>query len=213
MVRNSLRVNTVAYGKPRSMASKDPLGKDEWTQAALAALAQEGLRGVAIEPLARALKVTKGSFYWHFANRDALLDAVLARWETTQTDAIIHAAEAIAEPRERLARLVEWAHRSPRGLSMARALAAEAQHPQIGPVLRRVSERRLTFLAECFAALELRPQAAKHAARVVYAAYLGLAELDALGLGLSSKAEQRSYLEQLLAGLLSQAGKREPARR
>jgi hypothetical protein len=63
------------------------------------------------------------------------------------------------------------------------------------------------FLAACFESLRLRPPAAEHAARVVYAAYLGLAELNALGLGLHSKAEQRSYLEQLLASLLSQAAR------
>jgi AcrR family transcriptional regulator len=174
------------------MAEKDPLGTEAWTVAALAALT------------ARVLKVTKGSFYWHFANRDALLAAALERWESTQTEALIVAASAVEDPRERLASLVESAHRSARGLRLTRALAAAAEHPIVGPVVRRVSERRLSYLAKCFVALGLDTRAAKHAARMAYAAYLGLAELDALGLGLQSKAEQRAYLDQLLAVLLPQ---------
>ena len=46
-----------------------------WEEAALAALETQGVAGVAIEPLARALGVTKGSFYWHFVDRAALLQA------------------------------------------------------------------------------------------------------------------------------------------
>jgi AcrR family transcriptional regulator len=184
------------------MAEKDQLGTEAWTQAALGALADGGLKAVAVEPLARALKVTKGSFYWHFDNRDALLTAALAQWESTQTEALIAAASAVKDPRERLSSLVESAHRSARALRLTRALAAAADHPIVGPVVRRVSERRLSYLAKCFAALGLDARAAKHAGRMAYAAYLGLAELDALGLGLQNKADQRAYLDQLLAVLL-----------
>jgi AcrR family transcriptional regulator len=198
-------VNTVAYGRLSTMAEKDALGTEAWTRAALAALAQGGLKAVAVEPLARALKVTKGSFYWHFENRDALLTAALERWESTQTDALIAAASAVDDPRERLAQLVQSAHRSARGLRLTRALASAADHPIVGPVVRRVSERRLSYLSKCFVSLGLDARAARHAARMAYAAYLGLAELDALGLGLQSKADQHAYLEQLLAVLLPTA--------
>ncbi|MDB4985972.1 MAG: TetR family transcriptional regulator [Myxococcaceae bacterium] len=184
------------------MAAKDRLVREAWTDAALTALGEQGLAGVAVEPLARTLKVTKGSFYWHFENRDALLQAVIEQWESQQTAALIQAVSAIADPRERLVQLVERAHRSARGRRLTRALAAAAEHPIIGPRLRRVTERRLAYLAQCFAALGLDGRAAKHAARVAYAAFLGLAELDALGLGLQTQTEQRAYLDQLLVSLL-----------
>jgi AcrR family transcriptional regulator len=184
------------------MATREQLGRGAWIEAALDALCDAGLKGVAVEPLARALTVTKGSFYWHFENRDALLAAALEEWERTQTDALIEAASAVADPRERLVQLVERAHRSVRGLKLTRALAAAADQPIVGPILRRVSERRLAYLAKCFVALGHDASSAKHAGRVLYGAYLGLAELDALGLGIHGKAEQRAYLDQLLAGLM-----------
>lgn len=187
------------------MVEKNQLGPKEWAAAALAAISEQGLKGVAVEPLARALEVTKGSFYWHFANRDALLEAAMALWESQQTDGLIEQVSAIEDPRERLIELVHRAHRSPRGLRLTRALGAAAEHPIVGPSVRRVSERRLGYLTQCFVALGLEARAAKDAARVTYGSYLGLAELDALGLGLQSKAEQRAYLDRLLAALLPAA--------
>lgn len=52
----------------------------DWAQAALDVVATDGVNAVAVEPLARKLGVTKGSFYWHFPSRDALLHAALERW-------------------------------------------------------------------------------------------------------------------------------------
>src|SRR6266699_616553 len=59
------------------------LTRADWTGAALDALARDGLRAVAVEPLAERLGATKGSFYWHFRDRNALLEAAVAQWERT----------------------------------------------------------------------------------------------------------------------------------
>src|SRR3954447_10135934 len=91
---------------PKIFSPEARLAAADWETAALDALADSGLAGVAIEPLARRLGVTKGSFYWHFADREALLVAALARWETGHTDRIIDAAEDVSDPRERLRRLI-----------------------------------------------------------------------------------------------------------
>ncbi len=53
------------------------LDADAWIAAAFDALAEGGIDAVRVEPLATALGITKGSFYWHFADRRALLDAML----------------------------------------------------------------------------------------------------------------------------------------
>jgi AcrR family transcriptional regulator len=193
------------------MAERDQLGREAWTQAALDALGEEGLHGVAVEPLARALKVTKGSFYWHFKTRDELLLAAMERWANTQTEALIQAATNIRDPRQRLLGLIDQAHRSRAGLKLTHAVAAAAAHPVVGPVARRVSERRLSFLTECFTALALTPAAANNAARVVYCSYLGLAELEALGLGPKTHADLRAHVDYLLAALVPKRASRSSA--
>ena len=86
--------HTVPYGPPygsvwscptRRQARAAGSPREDWAAAALAAIADGGLAAVAVEPLAARLGTTKGSFYWHFANRDALLAAALALWEETTT--------------------------------------------------------------------------------------------------------------------------------
>ena len=63
-----------------STRPKARLGRDDWIRAALDAIAAGGLAAVAVEPLARSLGVTKGSFYAHFSNRDELIEAALEAW-------------------------------------------------------------------------------------------------------------------------------------
>jgi len=66
-------------GSPHPHSTR--LSADDWARAALELIAEQGVAAVAVEPLARRLGVTKGSFYWHFRSRDALLQAAIERWE------------------------------------------------------------------------------------------------------------------------------------
>ena len=69
------------------------LGKQEWINAGLVALAAHGADAVRVERLAETLHVTKGSFYWHFKDRNELLQALLEAWQSRATRAIIDAVE------------------------------------------------------------------------------------------------------------------------
>ena len=87
---------------PQNMESRARLSAADWEQAALDVVAAEGVAALAVESLARVLGVTKGSFYWHFPTRDALLKAAIDRWERRDEDEIISQVEAISDPRLRL---------------------------------------------------------------------------------------------------------------
>src|SRR5690349_9500352 len=76
------------------------LSAADWAQTALDVIAEQGVAAVAVEPLARRLGVTKGSFYWHFPSRDALLQAALERWEDTEQQTVFGKMEAVSDPRE-----------------------------------------------------------------------------------------------------------------
>lgn len=64
---------------------KTSLGKDDWIRVAKTILIKHGIAEVKIEKIAAKLKVTIGSFYWHFAGRSELHDAILADWLATNT--------------------------------------------------------------------------------------------------------------------------------
>ncbi len=190
------------YASVWYLSPVERLSREAWARAALDALALGGPDAVKVERVARALEVTKGSFYWHFRDANELIAAAVALWEQEQTEGVIARMEAVADPRERLASLLEVAHGSARGLRIGRALGAFATHPVIGPAVVRVTSRRLDYIAACYRALGRTATAALHAARLAYASWLGLAELDALGLGLGDPEMRRAYLREMLATLL-----------
>ena len=74
-----------------SAPTRTPRGT--WIQAGLRAVADGGPDAVRIEPLAKALGVTRGGFYWHFVDRQALLDEILDAWERAAIDEVLERVE------------------------------------------------------------------------------------------------------------------------
>ena len=86
------------------------LSTTDWVRAAAGRLAADGVDAVRVEPLARELGVSKGSFYWHFTDRSGLLDAVLDHWRTVGTAGVItQVEESSHDPADRLRTLVRLA--------------------------------------------------------------------------------------------------------
>jgi AcrR family transcriptional regulator len=179
--------------------------REDWLAAALQALAEGGLAAIAVEPLARRLAVTKGSFYHYFAGSDELVAALLAHWEAVATTRVIAELEAIADPEARLLRLFEVACDQPDHLRVEAALiaAAVAGEPRVRPVYLRVNRRRLAYTKRLYAALGLGARERERYALTAYGAYLGLLQLVALGSrSIGSAAELRAHARHLGQTLL-----------
>jgi AcrR family transcriptional regulator len=187
-------LTTTRRGRPPKATAED------WELAALDALADGGLAAVAIEPLAARLQTSKGSFYWYFPNRDALIRAALTRWEHDHTEQVIQLLEQIPDPVRRLRELVRGALLGARGAAVALLLLADADDPRVGEVVHRVTARRLEVLTGCFTALGQDPERAHHHALAGYSAYLGAAALRRGTPELAPDLDER-YVETVLASL------------
>ena len=137
---------------------RESLGPSDWAEAALDALARGGITAVAVEPLAKALKTTKGSFYWHFADRNALLAATLELWEQRDTERVIANLDATQDAQSRLRRLLRLTFTAVADGSAGStgtvelALQASAAQPLVSNTLNRVTKRRLALLTELYLA-------------------------------------------------------------
>jgi AcrR family transcriptional regulator len=101
-------------------SSSANLGADDWVEAAFDAMAEGGIDAVRIEPLAKQLGVTRGSFYWHFADRDRLYLAMLRKWRERASYMVYARMEREAEPAGvRLERLLALPYSSPRSTRAA----------------------------------------------------------------------------------------------
>ena len=153
------------------------LSAEDWARGALDLIAEEGVAAVAVEPLARRLGVTKGSFYWHFPSREALLKAALERWEQFEVEEVFARLDAITEPRERMRELFRRVAHEVKTHVIYSELLKALDHPVVQPVMQRVSKRRLDYLTLVFRQLGLSRADAQHRARLTYAAYVGFLQL------------------------------------
>ena len=170
--------NPASEATPAARPERGRLSADDWAEAALDLIAEQGVAAVAVEPLARRLGVTKGSFYWHFPSRDALLQAALERWETVEQEEVFGRLEVLPDPRERLGALFQLVAHEFKSHVVYSALLKALDHPAVQPVIERVSQRRLDYLTASFRQTGLGRTEAVHRARLTYAAYVGFLQLN-----------------------------------
>jgi len=91
-----------AVKKPPDKIERPRLSAVDWEKAAIELIAEKGVQALAIEPLARRMGVTKGSFYWHFSGRESLLEQALKRWEEHDSRNLSRSLGEIDHPRDRL---------------------------------------------------------------------------------------------------------------
>jgi AcrR family transcriptional regulator len=155
------------------------LSAQDWARAALKAIASGGLAAVAVEPLARTLGVTKGSFYAHYRNRDELITAALTEWARGHGAEGLTALAAIADPARRLRELLTTVVHAvePLAPSVHLSLLADRTDPRVAEAVHRVDQARLELLTRTYRELGLPPERAASRARIAYAAILGLLHL------------------------------------
>jgi AcrR family transcriptional regulator len=192
----------MAMSTPRRSPAKR-LSAEDWIRVAMEALVEGGVAAVAVEPLAGRLGTTKGSFYHHFQNRDALITAALEDWEYEQTEALLPSFELIPDPAERLRAILAAALADQAGAIRDAALVASATHPLVKPVVARVTDRRLRYMTEVCTEMGMAPDQARRRVLLLYSSYLGLFDYLRAGLGESiDDAELRAYARELLDTLV-----------
>lgn len=146
--------------------------REDWVDAAITALATRGEAGLSVETLARDLNVTKGSFYWHFEDRAALVTATLRSFEEVGADQPIRQLSRLPDGGERLRQLFALAFRRTRELRAEQALLG-MKDPNARRVIRRVHEKRRAFLVATYRSLGLDRGQADRWAATAYATFVG----------------------------------------
>lgn len=185
---------------------KKRLDRDDWLRAGRRALLRGGHSAVRVETLAAQLKVTKGSFYWHFRDRAELLETILREWEA-ETVELVSRVGAHADPRAGVAWLLDEVARrvvvSERGdaPSDAAIFAWSAVAPAVARRVARVEEERLAF----FRRLTGSPEHGE----LAYLCYLGFIERRRRVPGMAQRF--KAVMQAMLALVSAPALERESA--
>ncbi len=159
------------------------LTREDWILAGFRALTAGGVAALRVEPVARALNATKGSFYWHFASPADWHAAMLHYWEEVAYLRVIAELGVLPPGAARLSALIPQAVTEGRdpahgGHQAEPALREWARFaPDVAITVARVDAGRIAFLAQCLADMRGDGTDTAIAGRAVYAAYLGLQSL------------------------------------
>lgn len=187
------------------MTPRKTLAAKDWIDAAFAALGRGGVQAIRAEALARELKVSKGSFYWHFKDVPALRAQMLRHWSEQATARIISDIDVhIVSPRQRLRLLLTHiaAGEAGRygGKDVDAAIRDWARHDAAArETLEAVDARRLDYVAALFRGCGIEAKTSEIQARLLYGALIGTRQLAA-----PSTSNLREELLMLLEALLPQ---------
>ena len=126
--------------------------REQWLQKSLEAISGKGFGRVVIDNIVTSLGVTKGSFYWHFKDRNDFLEKLITYWDDTFTKIVMyHINESEAGPRERLLELMLYITRNRLASYDAAITTLTHNEPQISNQIAKVFESRMQFVATLFA--------------------------------------------------------------
>jgi len=159
------------------------LNAEDWIRAGFRSLTMGGPQAIKIEKIAVDLKVSKGSFYWHFKNLQSYKAAMMAFWQqwgTAQVIAQINTKDASAK--ERLVHLLTTATEPNRadigGRQAEAAIRDWAKYDKnVAATIREIDRTRLEYVAALFEQTGQSPPRAAQSARIVYGALIGLETL------------------------------------
>ncbi|HVB08370.1 MAG TPA: TetR/AcrR family transcriptional regulator [Candidatus Acidoferrales bacterium] len=164
---------------PSAKASRDHsnrLERSDWIRAAIDVLAKDGRDAVRVENLARKLRISKGSFYWHFRDRDDLLEAILDAWESGQAEWNADESEVHRDPAGRWANLIELLSR-PSQCSLDVAIFSWAREDEkVGRRAGEVEKKRTAHLQQVFREIGFSAAQAEEWSDAAMLVYLGWAD-------------------------------------
>ncbi len=152
------------------------LAEEDWLMAALQALGAEGIQAVRVEPLARRLGVTKGSFYHHFPKRQELLDRLLSFWQHVATEQVIEQTNAsAAAPEERLHNLLELVFSTESGHDDIEGAIRDwaATSTEVASAVMKVDAQRIAYIEYLLEAMGVPSATANQRAHIAYRVLIG----------------------------------------
>ena len=179
------------------------LSPEDWIQAGFAALTKCGPSGVKIDRIATSLKISRGSFYWHFKSAKDLKQAMIEHWVRVGTDDVIALAEGHElSPLDKFIALGQRIN-GPRDLKYGGILAETAirdwgrYDEAVGKAVETVTRRRIAYIGSIFEELGFTASDAQTRANLLYSTMIGLEFLNAIDLSLMD-AELTALMHMLL---------------
>lgn len=175
----------------------------DWIDAATEVLTERGIDSVRLDALARQLEVTRGSFYWHFRDREELLRRVLQSWRERNTEQLTHRLQnASNDAVEQLRDIISLPFRGRAAERAARielAIRAWARRDATArQVVDEADASRIGYIAQVFSSLGFGIGEARGRAYLLYSYVVAESQMANQG----AAAPRRVLVERLMQTVL-----------
>ncbi len=176
------------------------LSKEDWLQAALDVLNERGVDSVKVLPLSKVLGVTRGSFYWHFKDREDLLQQILKYWERELTDTVIQQTRKLdGSAADKLRNVIASVLYQSMDRYDTAVRAWSLFDSSALNTMKRVERKRLRFLTELLGQSGLDQAATQIRSRFLY----GYLMTGIAAAGRPTRAEKARAIEQCMEFILN----------
>ncbi len=178
-------------GKKKNRNREKNLTRKKWLEFALEILIKEGNTKLRIDNLVRCMGVTKGSFYWHFKNRDDFILSLIEHWAKVSTLAVVEYMKQLqGSAEERLLELMQFIVINDLTRHDIAIRAWALMEPEVAHIVEKTDKLRLTFIRKLFAEMGFDGQEQEMRART-------LVTFHAMEHGLLIKKTEEERLEML----------------
>lgn len=187
--------------KPKNLK----LSREDWIQAGGIFLANKDISSLKVEVLAKKLKLSKGSFYWHFKDRGDLLWSILGYWQEI-TDYLIQEASKELDAKKRLIKLFTLIDEAGASKSPEQAILLwSKQDKKVAKIVKEVELKRIEFLTKIFLDYGFDDEIAQARAETSYLAFLGY--MSRIHRDLNYQQDFLSFSKELVDLLFTNKGK------
>ncbi len=166
--------------------------KEDWIVLGYKQFADKGIDGLIVERMAKKLRVNKSSFYWHFTNKQAFVQAIIQYWEMLSTSKIIEQVNKASSPMNQFEKLIELSFLKDDEIDFFFYLKKYAQgNPPLTDTITRLDQQRIQFTADLLQGLGYTVNDAAIKSSIFYKYLIGYHEM------IRYKKQEADYLSQV----------------
>ena len=184
-------LNANVYKMPKIIVQKE-----DWIKLGYQLFAQNGMKGIVIEKMAKKLKVNKSSFYWYFKTKASFIDEIVGFWIQNETEQVINYTDKGKSIKEKISNFLTIAFKNDPYLEFIFYLKKYAiQEKKYQQIIDSIDERRLKYTTNLFQELGYSKKEATIKASIFYKYLIGYHEM------IRHKKQNKNYLNEVIKEL------------
>jgi len=152
--------------------------KNQWIELGYQLFSEDGIKGLNVDVMSKALKCNRSSFYWHFKTKNDFINELVDYWIYTYTNLVITEVVGLVNPKKKLLRLLEIVFKKDNSMDFIFFLKKYGQkNKNIKTIVDQIDRRRIAFGSQILEEIGYSEEEAKIKSSIIYKYLIGYQEM------------------------------------